>query len=90
MGDVSGLADKSNDFSNFLTVSRKLGYVSLYIFHIIYPTRSILQMIFSQTKIFNIFPSSIQLGNIPKILTNNCDRDTINYILARDLWIKRL
>ena len=30
------------------------------------------------------------LGNILKILTNNCDRETINYILARDLWISRL
>ena len=38
----------------------------------------------------NIFPSTIQLGNILKILTNNCDRETINYIPARDLWINRL
>ena len=30
---VSGLADKSNDFANFLTLSRKF-------FHIIYPTKS--------------------------------------------------
>ena len=41
MGDVSGLADKSNDFANFLTVSRKFGYICLYIFHIIYLTKSI-------------------------------------------------
>ena len=47
-------------------------------------------MILSQTKIFNIFPSTIQLGNILKILTNNCDKDAINYIPARDLWINRL
>ena len=90
MDDVSGLADKSNDFANFLTVSRKFGYICLYIFHIIYPTKSIWQMILSQTKIFNIFPSTIQLGNILKILTNNCDRETISYIPARDLWINRL
>ena len=44
----------------------------------------------SQTKIFNIFPSAIQLGNMLKILTNNCDRETINYIPSRDLWINRL
>ena len=25
-----------------------------------------------------------------KILTNNCDRGSINYIPARDLWLKRL
>ena len=95
MDDVSGLADKSNGFTNFLTVSRKFGYICLHIFHIIYLTKSIWQMILSQTKIFNIFPSTIQLGNIPKILTNNWDRDTINYIPANtfipshDLWINR-
>ena len=43
--DGSGLEDKSNDFSNFLTVSRKFGYICLYIFHIIYPSKSIWQMI---------------------------------------------
>ena len=36
MDDVSGLADKSGDFSSFLTVSRKFGYSGLYIFHILY------------------------------------------------------
>ena len=30
MGSVSGLTDKSNDFSNFLTVSPKFGYIYLY------------------------------------------------------------
>ena len=35
MDDVSGLADKSHNFSNFLTVCRKFGYICLYIFHII-------------------------------------------------------
>ena len=86
MDDVSGLADKSNDFANFLTVSQTFGYICLYIFHIIYTTKSIWQMILSQTKIFNIFSPSIQLGNILKILTNNCDRDTISYIPAIDLF----
>ena len=47
-------------------------------------------MILSQTKIFNIFPSAIQLGNMSKILTNNCDRETIKYIPKRELWINRL
>ena len=85
MDAVLGLADKLNDFSNFLTVSRKFGHICLHIFHIIYPTKSIWQMILSQRKISNIFSSSIQLGNMLKILANNCDRETIRYILARDL-----
>ena len=35
MDDVSGLADRSNEFSNFLTVSRKYGLTCVYIFHTI-------------------------------------------------------
>ena len=33
--------------------------------------------------------SLIQLGNLLKILSNNCVRETIRYIPARDLWINR-
>ena len=47
-------------------------------------------MILSKTKIFNIFPSAVQLGNISKVLTNNCDRETLKYIPKRELWINRL
>ena len=57
MDDVSGLADKSNEFSNFLTVIQKVAYICLYIFHIIYPIKSTWQMILSQTNNFNIFLS---------------------------------
>ena len=77
-------------FCKFFTVSPKFGYICLYIFHIIFLTKSIRQMVLSQTKIFNIFPSTIQLGNILNILLNNCDRDTINYIPARNLWRNQL
>ena len=89
MVDASSLAGKSNGFSDFLTVRRRFSYICLYIFHIIYPTKSIWQMILSQKKVVNIFPSSIQLGNIGKFLNNSC-RDTIKYIPPRDLWINRL
>ena len=41
-------------------------------------------MILSQTKLFNIFPSAVQLGNMSKILTNNCDRETLKYIPKRE------
>ena len=67
MDNVSGLAEKSNGFANFLTVTRKFGYTYLDIFHITYPTKSIWQMVLSQTKIFHIFPSTFQLDNILKI-----------------------
>ena len=55
MDDVSGLADKSNEFSNFLTVSRKYSFSCLYVFHTIYPGRKNREMIMSQTHIFNFF-----------------------------------
>ena len=37
--NVSGLADKSDEFTNFLTVSRKYGMTCVCIFHNIYPSR---------------------------------------------------
>ena len=55
MDDVSDLADKSNEFAKFLTVSRKYGLTCVYTFHTIYPIRQNWEMIISQTKIFNFF-----------------------------------
>ena len=37
LDDVSGVFDVSKKFSNFLTASRKSGYNSIYIFHVIVP-----------------------------------------------------
>ena len=90
MDDVSGLADKSNKFRNFLTASRKFCYSCLYIFHITFPNRCTWQMILAQTKTCNIFPSAIQLGNMLKTLTNNCNQETVKYILSRDLSVNRI
>ena len=39
MDDVSGLGDKYEELSNFLTVSRKYDFSCLYVFHAIYPGR---------------------------------------------------
>ena len=55
MDDVSGLANRSETFSNFLTVSRKFGLTCVYVSHTIYPGRQNWQMLISQTKILNIF-----------------------------------
>ena len=59
MDDFSGLADRSNTFTNFLTVTRKFGYHCMCIFHIILPQKEILKKIISQTNAFNIFLSSV-------------------------------
>ena len=55
MDDVSCLAEKSDEFANFLTVSQKYGLTSVYIFGTIYPSRQNWQMIMSQTQIFIYF-----------------------------------
>ena len=40
MDDVLGLADKSNNFANFLTVARKFHFTYDYVFQTLYPPRS--------------------------------------------------
>ena len=72
--DVSGPADKSNEFGNFLTVARKFNFTVVDVFHIMYPSKRNWQMIISHTKTFNIFPGSIQVSAISKIITTNCKR----------------
>ena len=57
MDDVSGVPDASKKFTNFLTISKKLGYNCVYVFHLIIPSSQIWQKIISQTNIFNIFNS---------------------------------
>ena len=81
MDYVSGLDDKSEVFSNFLTVSRKYGFSCLYVFHTIYPGRQSWEMIMSQTHIFNFFPGSIHSSRILKTLSLflPADKRTLTY-----------
>ena len=88
--DVSGLADTSKKFVSFLTVARKYGYNCVYIFHTIYPEKSNWPTILSQTNIFNIFPASVSLNMVRKILEDVCIRKTSKYIPHASLWISRL
>ena len=69
MDNVSALADRSNNFSDFLTVSRKYGFSCLYVFHTIYPGRQNWEMIMSQTHVFNFFPGSIHNSRFSKTLS---------------------
>ena len=89
MDNVWGLADRSETFANFLTVSRKYGFICVYIFDTLYSARHNWQMIFAQTKIFNIFLGSIQPSSVVKISSSFCNRYKYNYIPNRDLWINR-
>ena len=88
--DVSGLADTSKKFVSFLTVTRKYSYNCVYIFHTIYPKKSNWRTILSQTNIFNIFPASVSLNMVRKILEGVCIRKTSKYIPHASLWISRL
>ena len=88
--DVSGLADKSDDFSSFLTVSRKYGYSCVYIFHTIYPGRQSLEMIMAQTHIFNFFPGLIHSGRILKILALFASRQKHTYLPNQQVWLSKL
>ena len=73
-----------NELSSFFAVSKKVGYICVHVFYIIFPNKwtwlKKLFVIVSQTKIFNIFPSAIQLGTMLKFLTNNSDRETIFHL----------
>ena len=90
MDAVSGLADTSDEFANFLTVSRRYGITCVYIFHSIYPARQNWQMIMSQTQIFNFFPGSVYSGTIAKTLSTFASRYKNNYVPTRNIWINRL
>ena len=90
MDNVSDFADKFDIFANFLTVSLKLNFTCIYVFHTIYPKRVKLQMILSETKIFNIFPGSWQTSSVIKILSSKYNRYAYKYILHRDLCLNRL
>ena len=88
--DVSSLADNSNKFANFLTVARKYKYNCVYIFHTIYPEKATWKTILSQTNIFNIFPASVSLNSVRRILDGSCVRKTTKYIPRSLFWINRL
>ena len=90
MEDVSGLADKSKEMLNFLTVSRKYGFSCLYVFHTIYPGRQSWKMIMSQTHILNFFPGSIHSSRILKTLSLFARRQKNTYLLNQQIWFNRL
>ena len=86
MDDVSGLADKSGNFANFLTVSRKYGFLCLYVFHTIYPNRQNWEMIMAQINIFNFFPGSMHSAKILKTLSLFASRYKSSYVPSQNVW----
>ena len=90
MDNVLGLADESKKFTSFLTVARKFNYTCVYIFNIIYPEKTTWRTILSQTNIFNIFPASVSMSHVKRILESVCIRKTRKYIPLSSVWISRL
>ena len=90
MDDASGLRDKSEEFSNFLTVSRKYGFSCLYVFRTIYPGSQSWEMILSQTHIFNFFSGSIHSSRILKTFSLFASRQKNTYIPNQQVWLNRL
>ena len=90
MDDVSGVADVSKKYANFLTVSRKFGYNCVYVFHVIVPASQIWQKIISQTNIFNIFPSSVPYNTVARMMQSNCILQSKKYVPVRSLWLSRV
>ena len=90
MDNVSGLADKSEEFSNFLTVSRKYGFSCLYVFHTRYPGRQSWEIIMSQTHIFNFFLGSIHNSRILKTLSLFASIQKNTYLPNQQVWLNKL
>lgn len=88
---VSSLADISKKFASYLIVARKLRYNCIYIFHVIFPKQSIWELIISQTNIFNIFPASVPILTVSKILqANYLPSQNKKYFPINSLQINRL
>ena len=69
MDDMSGVADVFKKFETFLTVSRKFGYHCVYVSCNIAFYSNLVKNNF--TNILNIFPASVPLNTVSKILQSN-------------------
>ena len=90
MDDVSGLADRSEKFSSFLTVARKCRCHCVDMFHIIHHEKVIWRSIISQTNIFNTFPASVPFNLVRKLLEIYCIGKSAKYIPQKLIWLNRL
>ena len=92
--DMSTIADRSNVFGHFLTVSRKFNYVCVYIFHIINSKDSDLwNIISSQTHIYCFLNVGTLAPKIKGLISENCIRsayDKNNYLTRNNMWLTKL
>ena len=76
MDNVSGIADTSKKFAEFLTVCRKYRYDCVFVFPIITPETQIWKKIISQTNIFNVFPSSNTVAKFSRVIVDRQLKNT--------------
>ena len=90
LDDVSGLADKSPSFVTFMTVCRKFGYSLLYVFHETVQSSPRWKDILSQTQIFCVFPSALDLviNYLMKLVTRSGSGR--GYVSRQQMWITNL
>ena len=90
LDEVTGLADRSHSFLKFLTKCRKFGYSVLYIFH--KPALSSPQWkdILSQTQVFCVFSSAMDLvlNHLVKFITRSPNVKL--YVSRQQLWLTNL
>ena len=79
LDDVSGIADSSKKFANFLTILRKIRYSCVYVFHLIIPSSQIWEK-----------PASVPINSVSKILQVNCVTQSKKYVPVRYVWLNRV
>ena len=77
--NVSGLPDKSNNFTIFWQFRRSLSKAACFFLHCL-SRKSAWKMILLQTEIFNAFPCTVEQSRVFRILSSNCPCETESYV----------
>lgn len=88
LDDVIRLADRLKSFVTFITTCRKFGYSLIYVFHEAAVSSPRWKDILSQTQIFCIFPSVIDL--VLNHLIKFADRLRDRYVSRQQMWLTNL
>ena len=88
LADVSGLADRSLSFVNFMTTCRKSGYNLIYVFNETAASSLQWKAILSQAQIFCIFSSPVNL--IINNLVKFANQTKIRYVIRQQIWLTKL
>ena len=82
MDDVSGIADGSHKFAEFLTVCRKYRYHCIYVFHIIAPDSQVWKKNCHKLIFLIIFPQVCHTTRLLKLYREIVDKQQKNMSLS--------